>query len=66
MIDTIFENTLENLSEYSSSQNKEFTQKAKEVSENIHRLDTSEISDSLIAKALEIVELNEELQGVMK
>ena len=63
MIDTIFENTLKNLFEYSSNQNKEFTQKAKEVSENIHRLDTGEISDSLIAKALEIVELNEELQN---
>jgi len=66
MIDGIFKSTLKNLFEYSAIQSKEFTQKAKEVSENIHGLDTSEISDSLITKALEIIELNEELQGVAK
>tara|TARA_Y100001938_G_scaffold144040_1_gene217939 strand:+ start:696 stop:1532 length:837 start_codon:yes stop_codon:yes gene_type:complete len=66
MIESIVEEALTSLSEYSGKQNEAFTEKASAVSENIRNLNTLEIDDSVIAKTLEIVELNEQLQGAMK
>lgn len=66
MIESIVEEALANLSEYSGKQNEAFSERASAVSENIRNLNTAEIDDSVIAKTLEIVELNEQLQGVIK
>ena len=66
MIAGIVESTLENLESYGALQNENFSSKAQNVSESIRSLNIEEVNDALIAKTLEIAELNEELQGVIK
>ena len=66
MIEGIVESTLANLKAYGASQNESFASKVQSVSESIRSLNIEEVNDTLIAKTLEIVELNEELQGAIK
>ena len=66
MIEGIVESTLANLKAYGASQNENFASKVQSVSESIRSLNIEEVNDTLIAKTLEIVELNEELQGAIK
>ena len=63
-ISEILENTSSELLSYASSQNEEFSSKAKRVVENIQALVTSEVNDDLIEKALEVIALQQELKGV--
>lgn len=66
MIEGIVESTLVNLKAYGALQNENFSSRAQSVSESIRSLNIEEVNDALIAKTLEIVELNEELQGAIK
>jgi len=66
MIEEIVESTLANLKAYGALQNENFSSRAQSVSESIRSLNIEEVNDALIAKTLEIVELNEELQGAIK
>jgi len=63
-INLICESTAKSLEEYADTQNDYFIKRAKGVIENIKDLNVDDLTDSVVSKALEVVELNENLKGV--